>query len=217
MRKNFPEHTGLLKTDLAMPVQFQGSRTAKELLRWMGWTIDFQGLPALQGVAILYPHTSNWDFPVAMLLKSAMGIEVKFWAKDSLFNIPVFGRWLRWLGGVPLMRNAASGVVAQMVALIQRKKAESSYFWLALSPEGTRSYQPGWRSGFYRVALEAGVPLALASLDYSKKILVLRHYVHLSGDTAQDMQDIALVYEGVQGYRPGQAAPIKLLGQEEKP
>jgi hypothetical protein len=86
-----------------------------------------------------------------------------------------------------------------------------------LSPEGTRSYQPGWRSGFYRVALEAGVPLALASLDYSKKILVLRHYVHLSGDTAQDMQDIALVYEGVQGYRPGQAAPIKLLGQEEKP
>jgi 1-acyl-sn-glycerol-3-phosphate acyltransferase len=217
MRANFPLANSLLKTDLAMPVQFRGSRLARELLRWMGWKIDFQGLPAMQGVAILYPHTSNWDFPVAMLLKSAMGIEVKFWAKDSLFNIPVFGRWLRWLGGVPLMRNAASGVVAQMVALIQRKKTESSYFWLALSPEGTRSYQPGWRSGFYRVALEAGVPLALASLDYSKKILVLRHYVYLSGDTAQDMQDIALVYEGVQGYRPGQAAPIKLLGQEEKP
>jgi 1-acyl-sn-glycerol-3-phosphate acyltransferase len=167
-------------------------------------------------VAILYPHTSNWDFPVAMLLKSAMGIEVKFWAKDSLFTIPVFGRWLRWLGGVPLMRKAASGVVAQMVALIQRKKAESSYFWLALSPEGTRSYQPGWRSGFYRVALEAGVPLALASLDYSKKTLVLRHYMQLSGDTVQDMQDIALVYEGVRGYRPGQAAPIQLLEQEKK-
>ena len=180
MRADFPLANSLLKTDLAMPVQFRGSRLARELLRWMGWKIDFQGLPAMQGVAILYPHTSNWDFPVAMLL------------------------------------NAASGVVAQMVALIQRKKTESSYFWLALSPEGTRSYQPGWRSGFYRVALEAGVPLALASLDYSKKILVLRHYVYLSGDTAQDMQDIALVYEGVQGYRPGQAAPIKLLGQEEK-
>jgi 1-acyl-sn-glycerol-3-phosphate acyltransferase len=88
MRADFPSANSLLKTDLAMPVQFRGSRLARELLRWMGWKIDFQGLPAMQGVAILYPHTSNWDFPVAMLLKSAMGIEVKFWAKDSLFTIP---------------------------------------------------------------------------------------------------------------------------------
>jgi 1-acyl-sn-glycerol-3-phosphate acyltransferase len=85
-----------------------------------------------------------------------------------------------------------------------------------LSPEGTRSYQPGWRSGFYRVAMEAGVPLALASLDYSKKTLTLRHYMQLSGDTVQDMQDISLVYEGVRGFRPGQAAPIQLLEQEKK-
>jgi 1-acyl-sn-glycerol-3-phosphate acyltransferase len=193
-------------------------KLVSRIIFWLaGWSLN-PNWPAgvKKAVLIAIPHTSNWDFPVAMLLKSAMGIEVKFWAKDSLFTIPVFGRWLRWLGGVPLMRKAASGVVAQMVALIQSKKAESSYFWLALSPEGTRSYQPGWRSGFYRVALEAGVPLALASLDYSKKTLVLRHYMQLSGDTVQDMQDIALVYEGVRGYRPGQAAPIQLLEQEKK-
>jgi len=201
----------------ALPVQFRGSRMARLVLRWMGWRIDFEGLPALQGVAVLYPHTSNWDFPVAMLLKWAMGIEVKFWGKDSLFRIPVFGRWVRWLGGVPLRRDAAGGVVEQMVEVIRSKKAQSEYFWLALSPEGTRSYRPGWRSGFYRLALAADVPLALASLDYSKRALVLRHFVRLTGDTAIDMQTIAQAFKGVQGFRPELAAPITLSPLEEKP
>ena len=75
-------------SDKTLPVQFEGSRMARRVLRVLGWRYDFEGLPALQGVLIAYPHTSNWDFPVAMLLKWAMGIEAKFWAKDSLFRIP---------------------------------------------------------------------------------------------------------------------------------
>ena len=199
------------------PVQLRGSAVARTLLRWLGWRIEFEGLPALQGVVVVYPHTSNWDFPVAMLMKSAMGIKANFWAKDSLFRIPLFGRWVRWLGGVAIDRRATQGVVAQTVALIGQKKKSSDFFWLALSPEGTRSYRPGWRSGFYRVALGADVPLALACLDYSNKKLTLTQFVRLTGDQSQDMQRIALAFETSRGYRPALAAPVRLDVDKDAP
>lgn len=192
-------------------VQFQGSRVAQALVRGLGWRVDFAGLPTLQGVIVLYPHTSNWDFVIALLLKWSVGIPVQFWSKDTLFRIPLFGAWLRWLGGVPVSRKAPQGVVAQMVALLQQKKSAGQYFWLALSPEGTRQRTAGWRSGFYRVALEADVPLGVAALDYSRKRLVLRDFMRLSGDEAADMAGIAQALGDCQGLRPGAAAPIRLL------
>lgn len=192
------------------PVQFRGSALARALLRWIGWRFEFAGLPALQGVMVVYPHTSNWDFFIAMLLKSAIGMPVQFWSKDVLFRIPLFGSWLRWVGGVPLRRTAAHGVVQQMVELIKQKKNSGEYFWLALTPEGTRRYTAGWRSGFYRVALEADVPLGVAALDYSRKLLVCREFIRLTGDEARDMQRIAAALEGCRGLRSALAAPIRL-------
>lgn len=198
------------------PVQFRGSVMAQTVLRWMGWRLDFQGLPALQGVIVVYPHTSNWDLPVGMLLKWAMGLQAKFWAKDSLFRIPLFGPWLRWLGGVSVDRQAARGVVPQMVDLIVQKKLSRDYFWLVLAPEGTRSLRPGWRSGFYRVALGADVPVALAALDYGQKKLTLTQFVRLTGDQSQDMQRIALAFVSSRGYRPALASPVRLDVDKEK-
>lgn len=193
------------------PVQFQGSRVAQLLLRCAGWRAEFEGLPALQGVLLVYPHTSNWDFVVGVLLKWSLGVPLQFWGKDSLFRIPVFGAWLRWLGGVPVSRTAPNGAVAQMVALIRQKKDRGEYFWLALSPEGTRKYTPGWRSGFYRVALGADVPVGLAALDYSRKRLVLRSFVRLTGQESQDMACIAAAFSGCGGLEPSGAAPVQLL------
>src|SRR5262245_41099663 len=80
------------------PVQLRGSRVARALLRLAGWRVAFDGLPARQGVLIVYPHTSNWDFVVAVLAKWSIGIHVSFWGKASLFVVPLFGRWLRGLG-----------------------------------------------------------------------------------------------------------------------
>lgn len=199
------------------PVQFRGNRAAQALLRWAGWRADFEGLPAPQGVLLVYPHTSNWDFVVGVLLKWALGVPLCFWGKDSLFRIPLFGAWLRWLGGVPVSRTASQGAVAQMVSLIREKKQRSEYFWLALSPEGTRRYAPGWRSGFYRVALEADVPVGLAALDYARKRLVLRAFVRLSGDEIRDMARIAAAFEGCQGFKPAGAAPVQLLALAAPP
>jgi hypothetical protein len=142
------------------PVQLRGSRLARSALRLAGWRLQFDGLPARRGVLVVYPHTSNWDFPVAMLAKWAAGMHVRFWAKDTLFQVPGFGRWLRWLGGIPVLRRAPQGVVAPMVQRLREAAERDEFFWLALSPEGTRARTEGWRSGFYQVALGAGVPMA---------------------------------------------------------
>lgn len=193
------------------PVQFQGSRVAAALLRLSGWRVHFQGFPALQGVVAVYPHTSNWDFVVLILAKWAIGVPVRFWGKDSLFRVPVFGRWLRWLGGVPIERTRAHGVVAQAVEVFRAHREQGAYFWLALSPEGTRKAIGGWRSGFYRTALAAGVPLGLARLDYGRREVHVTDFIRLSGDEAVDMARVAEVYAGVRGFHPDAAAPIRLL------
>jgi 1-acyl-sn-glycerol-3-phosphate acyltransferase len=198
------------------PVQFKGNRLAQWLLRHLGWRFEFDGLPARQGVFVVYPHTSNWDFPIAILLKWSMGIEVNFWGKESLFRFPVFSHWLRWVGGVPLERSKSRGVVEQMVAQMRDKKDRAEYFWLALSPEGTRSYQPGWRSGFYRLAYEAQVPLGLVRFDYGRRVFSCRRFITLSGDRAADMQVIASAFDGVTGYRPALAAPVRLGSDGDK-
>lgn len=193
----------------------RGSALARRVLRLMGWQLHFEGLPALQGVIVVYPHTSNWDFPVGVLAKWAMGIEAKFWGKHTLFRIPLFGAWLRWLGGVPVDRAAARGVVEQMVDLFERKRQAGEYFWLALTPEGTRSWRPAWRSGFYRVTLGAQVPILLAALDYGRKQVRVMDVIELSGQVDEDMKRIAQAFEGCTGCRPDLAAPIRLEGSKE--
>ncbi len=193
------------------PVQFQGSGLARAVVRALGWRIDFAGLPTLQGVILVYPHTSNWDFPIAVLLKWAVGLPVQFWGKDTLFRIPLFGLWLRWLGGVPISRSSPRGVVGQMTAMMKQKKADGQYFWLALSPEGTRRLTEGWRSGFYRLALEADVPVGLAGLDYSRKRLVFRDFLRLTGDEDRDLERMARSLQDFRGFRAGAAAPVRLI------
>ncbi len=196
------------------PVQFGGSAVARGLLRWLGWTVHFEGLPARQGVLAIYPHTSNWDFVVLLLVKWALGIPVRFWGKDSLFRVPLFGRWMVWLGGVPVRRTAAQGVVGETVAQLAQARAQHRYFWLALAPEGTRKHIPGWRSGFYRTTLQAGVPLGLVRVDYRLREVRALDFIRLSGDEREDFRRIAEVYAGVTGCRPAGAAPIRLLGAD---
>lgn len=198
------------------PVQFQGSALARRILGLLGWQVHFRGLPALHGVIVVYPHTSNWDFPVGLLAKWAMGLEAKFLGKHTLFQIPLFGPWLRWLGGVPVDRRTAGGVVEQMVEMFARKQQSGEYFWLALTPEGTRSWRPAWRSGFYRVTLSAQVPLMLAVLDYGRKQVRVVDAMTLSGQIDEDMRRVAQAFEGCTGLRQELAAPIRLEAGKER-
>lgn len=196
------------------PVQFSGNRLARWLVRRLGWRVKFDGMPGLQGVLVVYPHTSNWDFVILILVKWAIGIPVRFWGKDKLFRIPLFGAWLRWLGGVPVDRTSPGGVVGQAVDQLFQARAEGRYFWLALSPEGTRKRVPGWRSGFYQTTVQAGVPLGLVRLDFRRREVTVTDFIQLTGDETADFKRIASAYEGVVGCIPGNAAPIRLIGPE---
>ena len=195
---------------VALPVQLHGSAVARAMLRLIGWRIHFAGLPARQGVLIVYPHTSNWDFPLALLAKWAIGLQVTFWSKDTLFKWPLFGRWLRWLGGVPVDRLAPNGIVGQMAGALADARTRDAFLWLALTPEGTRQRRAAWRSGFYHVALQAGVPLALVYLDYREREIGVQHFMQLSGDINSDMARISSVLSHRTGRHPEQAAPIRL-------
>lgn len=192
-----------------LPVQFDRSRLALTILKLAGWRLQFNGLPAQQGVIIGYPHTSNWDFVVMVLVKWSVGLQVQFLAKHSLFRIPLFGRWLAWLGGVPIDRTSPQGVVGNLLNMFKQHQAQDRYLWLALSPEGTRRITDGWRSGFYQLAMLANVPLCMVRIDYGTKCVDLTHFMQLTGDEDADYAHIANVYQGVTAFHANQAAPIR--------
>ncbi len=192
-------------------IRLSGSRLARWILKQIGWRVQFEGLPTKQGVLVVYPHTSNWDFVILLIAKWAVGISVSFWAKDKLFRVPVFAPWLRWLGGIPVNRTSPRGTVGQAVDRFAQARSQGRYFWLALSPEGTRKRIPGWRSGFYQTALQAGVPLGLVRLDYGRCEVLAQDFIALSGNETEDFQRIANAYDGVRACIPANAAPIRLL------
>ena len=192
-------------------VQLRGSALARTLLRLAGWRVEFDGLPSRQGVVIVYPHTSNWDFVVGMLAKWSIGIHGSFWGKASLFRVPLFGRWLRWLGGIPVNRSSAEGAVGELAQRLRQARERDEFLWLALAPEGTRRYSDGLRSGFYHVAVQAGVPLGLAGLDFARREVAVTDFLHLNGDPATDLPAIASRLGHHRGRWPERAAPIRLL------
>lgn len=199
----------------ARAVQLHGSAFARRLLEGAGWTIKFNGLPSKQGIVIVYPHTSNWDFPLGLMVKWALGFSPSFWGKDSLFKIPLFGAWMRWLGGVPVDRKSPRGLVEQMVERVKQAKAHDEFFWLAIAPEGTRGYQEHWRSGFYRVAVQAEVPLGLVYFDFDDKVIGFERFIALSGNADADMAVIAEYLGHRRGKRPELAAPVRLPPDKE--
>lgn len=193
------------------PVQLQGSPIARALLHLASWEVVFRGMPARQGVLVIWPHTSNWDFVVAMLAKWAIGLPVTFWGKASLFRIPLFGAWLRWLGGMPVQRTTPQGAVGEMIEAMNAACREGRVMWLALAPEGTRKPAAGWRSGFYRVAAATGVPVTLAFFDFPRRRLGVDSHWQLSGDMAADFETFAARLAPYRGYRHEWAAPVRPL------
>ncbi len=196
------------------PVQLRGSRLARWALRAWGWQLLFDGLPAPQGVVVVYPHTSNWDFVVGLLAKWATGIPVRFWSKDTLFRVPLFGRWLRSLGGIPVSRHTAQGAVAEAVRALADARRDGRIAWLALAPEGTRSRTAGWRSGFHRVAMQAGVPLGAAVLDWGSRRVGVVGFWWPSGDDAADCAVLDARLGGCRGRRPDQASPVRPMRRD---
>ncbi len=190
-----------------LDVQFKPNKLAGFVLKTLGWTLDFQGFPGSRGVLVVYPHTSNWDFPVGLLAKWATGMQANFLIKDLYLKLPLLGRWFAWIGGRAVDRSSPQGYVKEL----SKEMLAAPYFWLVVTPEGTRKKTDGFRTGFYRLGLEAGVPLCLATIDFGRRHIGISAFYRLTGDEAQDMAHIAQVYEGTQGFHPQCMSPVVLL------
>lgn len=178
---------------------------ARCVLRAVGWKIHFQALPQSHGVIVVHPHTSNWDFVLGLLYKWSTGLSFHFWIKDNATRVPLLGHWIRAVGGVGINRKSAHGVVEDTIATMRQQAS----FWLAITPEGTRSRTNGWRTGFYHIWHNSACPLGLAYIDYGKKEIGVLDYVLSSGDIQADFDALARYYQGRTGYRPTQAAPVQ--------
>ncbi|GAB3458610.1 lysophospholipid acyltransferase family protein [Massilia terrae] len=189
-----------------------GQRTALRMMRLFGWNVRYKPLPGPHGIAVVYPHTSNWDFVVGLFAKWTIGLQFRWLAKNSLFLGPM-GAVMRYWGGIPIDRSAPQGATQKLA----ESMLASKWCWIAITPEGTRSYRPHWKSGFYRLALAAKVPVLLCYIDYRAKELGVVDYLTLTGDEDADMAAIARIYEGHEARFPAKAAPIKLAPKTEKP
>jgi 1-acyl-sn-glycerol-3-phosphate acyltransferase len=148
-------------------------------------------------VAIVAPHTSNWDFIVGILAVFAIGIRVRFLAKHTLFKPPL-GWLMRWFGGMPVNRDAPQGLVPQAVEAID--KAERVF--LAITPAGTRSSTKPWKSGFYHIAVAARVPIFPVIFDGPKRAIRFLPAFEPSGDYEADLPRLLALYAGVRGIKP---------------
>lgn len=171
---------------------------ARLILRLTGWRI-VGGVPAApKYVLIAAPHTSNWDFPVALMVCFALRLRVYWMGKASLFP-PLLGAVMRWLGGIPVDR-ARSGNLVQ--ATIDAYNSNQRLI-VIVPPEGTRSKVTQWKTGFYYIAQGAGVPIALGYLDFRRKEAGLSRMFEPTGDIAADMVEIQSFYAGFTGKNPG--------------
>jgi 1-acyl-sn-glycerol-3-phosphate acyltransferase len=181
-----------------------GQKVARSLIKLIGWTLIDSEFPSDSGVIVAYPHTSNWDFCIGILAKWALGINVRFLAKDTLFQVPLLSTWLKYLGGIAVDRTSPQGYVE---LLVQELKSEKN-FWVVFTPEGTRKRTPGWRSGFYHLALAAQAPIGLAVLDFKNKKIGIAKFLVPTGVEETDIAMIRVIYENCGGFQPDNASPI---------
>lgn len=169
------------------------------ILRLFGWRVDSSAQVPAKCVLIGAPHTSNWDFPLALMICFVLRIDVYWMGKNSLFP-PVFGGIMRWLGGIPVDRSQAGNLVQGTIDAFNR----SERLLVIVPPEGTRGKVTRWKTGFYYIAHGAGVPLGLGYVDFKEKIGGVGKMFYPSGNIEEDMVEIRAFYAGVTGKNPQQ-------------
>ena len=186
-------------------------KLAALVLRLIGWQSVYATPPGPKSVVLVYPHTSNWDFPLGVLFKSKHRIAINWAGKDSLFRWPLKS-WFLKLGGVPINRREASGMIKQLVGEFEQRDS----FTMCITPEGTRAMSDHWKTGFYRLALEAKVPVGLGFMDYGKKQVGIGKWVTLSGDEESDLQMLRDYYADKKACYPDKAGDIRFLDRRTK-
>lgn len=167
------------------------------IMKAKGWTVVGSRPPHLNKfVAVVAPHTSNWDAVVVLMTSFALKLDAHWMAKHTLFRFP-FGGIMRWLGAVPVHRSK-SGDITDAIA---RQFAESESMVIGISPEGTRSSVEQWRSGFWNIAQKAQVPIVLFFIDGEHKRCGFLEVFTSTCDCKTDIELIKAKYTNIKGIR----------------
>jgi 1-acyl-sn-glycerol-3-phosphate acyltransferase len=185
-------------------------RTAARLYwRLSRWTLRTEEVPRQAGVIVGAPHTSNWDFVIMLAAAWRLDLNVRWLGKHTLFA-GWRGPIMRALGGIPVDRRDPRGVVDDVLARIRG----GDVFHLVVTPEGTRSGQ-GWRSGFYRIARGADLPVTLGYADRTTMTAGLGPTIRLTGDVRTDMDAVRAFYADKAGVRPALRTEPRLRGEDD--
>ncbi len=170
---------------------------SRSILRGLGWRFEGQIPEAMQqAVVIGAPHTSNWDLPFALMAAFSLNRKVHWLGKAQIFRFP-FGALMRWLGGIPVDRSRSNNLVEAAVRCFEENRPP---LLLIVPPEGTRSEVKQWKTGFYYIAMGAGVPIVMAYMDHPTKVCGVGETFQPSGDIEADMAAIRGYYSGFRGW-----------------
>lgn len=173
------------------------SAAVGRIVLWaFGWSFGGSIPNVSKAVCIVAPHTSNLDFFVGIAAMFALNLRVVFLGKHTLFVWPL-GTLMRWLGGAPVDRREARGVVDETVDLF----AQHERMILALAPEGTRRSVDRWKTGFYWVALESKVPIIPIVLDFGRRVIRFESLFEPTGNVDGDLRVLGMYFAGVGGRR----------------
>jgi 1-acyl-sn-glycerol-3-phosphate acyltransferase len=173
-------------------------RIVQFILRIAGWKIDQHAPQGIKKcVCVVGPHTSNWDFILGRMAFVMYGLKPKILIKKELFFFPL-GMLLKALGGVPVDRKKNNNITDYASQLFK----SSDQLYMIFTPEGTRSYNPNWKKGFYYIALKAEVPIYICYLDYERKIGGFKELFIPTGDVEQDIKYIKSVLSQFKGRFP---------------
>ncbi|HET6604518.1 MAG TPA: 1-acyl-sn-glycerol-3-phosphate acyltransferase [Xanthomonadaceae bacterium] len=189
-----------------IPLPAAAPRTGTAPGRWLGRTVLALGRWRMTGafpdrthlVIIVAPHSSAWDAVWGLAAKLALGLDVRFLAKAELFRGPL-GWLLGGLGGIPINRSRAAGAVETAAA----RFAASPRLWLVIAPEGTRRRVERWKTGFWRIARAAGVPVLCAWFHYPERTIGIGPLLETSDDLDADMARIRAVFAPHRGKHRG--------------
>lgn len=167
--------------------------------------------PPADGSAILLgaPHTSNWDFIIMLAIAWRLGIAPRWLGKHTLFKAPL-GRLMRALGGIPVDRTNPGRLVDEIVARVRGGER----LYLVVTPEGTRGSGQYWKSGFYRIARDAGLPVILGYVDSATRTAGLGPALQVTGDVGADMTKVRAFYADKHGINPADFTTPRLREED---
>lgn len=156
------------------------------------------------------PHTSNWDGFYMVMAMWAVERPVSFLVKKNLTDVPVIGSFVKAIGGIPVDREHPGHLVDRIISLAESK----DHFVLVITPKGTRSVRPYWKSGFYRIAMDADLPIVPGFIDGAKHRYGWGEPMRLTGNRRNDMDKIRDFYSGLVGIRPENTCVPRLRNED---